>query len=697
MTRGNPNLALAFVLINKFIGGKMGKFASLCAKIIGICMGIMLLTACNSNDVGGSPNAAPMSIGDKIQLQNESDDTAGINVQYSIDGFPEVGAGNSAQVTIHDLTKHLLTLSVIRQATPNPPVNINGLQWDFSVKPSDKRGESLVIDDINCKTAVFSKNGDSCSVYVQLVYDRSTGTTPPPTFHVRVGAKSNGISTILSIDDNPTLTIGSADYRVISPLELAYYAGSAVAANPGQYQMLSMKNLATPLLTIDTITALTNPAFSLMNRENADSDPYYGTYAQCALTADTDKKQVNTLDTEGSECILVYKAASTSDKPTENDGVSLKTTEAKTTFPWILDKNMLHLVANYAQGVPIPEQAEAGGNFQIQSGSAHAAGGDMVMDTDGVVSSGLINPTNNLFSLVNVSYDFSTTGDNNNFLAPYGIPFYQNGVLNVANQSIPVGTAMILTDASATNPVTVGGVTQLVATTLPASGSSSVDACNGAHADSNAQITVTEDQANRGVVELHMYNHSNGSCGGDNVGTIDQEIPSSGYAGGVVYNDDQTGCGGGTWDIQGLVSVSGSGCAGDNCNYTVHVHAHHGGDAWCDNDGSYDLNFTRPQVYMQLSGLGNFTPAASTNGVLAVGGQNLNATLGGSSGVVAQNIVYTGKPAAAWHAAGLYSNGLSSNTMLYNIGLNAGNTLHQGTLDFTRTDGYDFTDFDITH
>ena len=196
-----------------------------------------------------------------------------------------------------------------------------------------------------------------------------------------------------------------------------------------------------------------------------------------------------------------------------------------------------------------------------------------------------------------------------------------------------------------------------------------------------------------------MDNWSNGHCGGAAPQTFDKDIPLSGYNT-AVYNVDDSGCGDNHWDEGGLISVNGK-CNGEDCLYNVTVSAHHGGvDGQCNstNTVTYPLEFRRPVVYTQLSQLSNFNFNQQIKDLIpsVIGKyvEYMNATLGTQGGTVAQAVTCQAG-AKSCIANGLYSNGLSATSMLYNIGLNAGDTLKQGVADFTRSEGYELSDFTV--
>ena len=142
--------------------------------------------------------------------------------------------------------------------------------------------------------------------------------------------------------------------------------------------------------------------------------------------------------------------------------------------------------------------------------------------------------------------------------------------------------------------------------------------------------------------------------------------------------------------------VDSGACNGDDCSYTVHVQSTSGNTGGVNrNVGSYVLNYKRPQVFLQLSSLSNFTSSSAYPVTIAQGGQSLNVTLGGQSGYVSQAINYLG--GNNWHANATYSNGLSSPNLSFAIGsIPSGIHIGDNLVSFTRSDGYDISNFAMT-
>ncbi len=681
---------------------------------------ISVLSSCNgiggtqsSNGTIGTNNAyfQGTKIDDDVQ-------SVAMDIQWSIDGF---NIANGVQV--RDMAWHLLTLTAINVPKPlTTPIAIKGVKYALYPKPTDGRGETIEVTDINCNTAQFSESGDSCSAYIRVYYNTATGTSNPPLMQAQLATNAYPtLAAFINVYYSPLLNIEQGDYRIVSPIETKYYSGSTVANNPGQYQILNMKNISLAPITINTITNITNPAFILMNRISAEiNDPYYGANSQCSLVANEKLKQINYLPEINSECILVYQAAATSNKAVQEDVVTLGTTAANTA-PWT--NNTLQLVANYVTGAPIPSQTTNGSSFKVVSGSAYNSGTAKVMNSTGTLSSDTLSTFNEPFNIVNMTYNFKPKPF---AAAPYSMKLYPSyGILDIANQVEPmtyksndnVGEAQIiwyppkptlyagdtiLTDVSSTNPVTIGQIDQLVTSGSSVSNSGSVNSCGGAWASSSAKITSELDATYKSEVHLHMDNNSSGHCGGSAPSSFDKYISFNSPYSTVVYDIDDHGCAGNKWDMGGKVSISGNGCSGDNCSYTVTVTAHHGGEGGnCENTTTYPLSFRKPYIYMHLSKLSNFTQATTNPAFAGLPGQNLNAMLGTQGGTVAQTIqcgsTLLPKNTAGCIANGQYSNGLSATNMSYNIGLNVGDTLYQGTVNFTTSEGYDLTSFDISH
>jgi hypothetical protein len=623
-----------------------------------------------------------------------------MNIEWSLDGSNGDSKGFSKGYNLHDIVWHLMTLTVKNQTVPlATPVAVKGLQYEFRPKPHDQRGEKIEVVDINCDKAYFSKNGDSCSVYVRLSYDMTTGTTDTPSMSVQFATKAYpDLSATFQLNTKPLFSVSQADYRNILPIETKYYSGSNVAANPAQYQMLNIKNVATLPVTITSIGNLTNPTFTLMHRStDKDNDPYYGAYNECAISAKPDIKQVNQLPSMSDECILVYKASSVSTQIIQKNSIFLET-DAKNIIPWVIGDGF-NLTANYAVGVPIPEQNKDGTKFLVTSGKAHPSGGGMYMDTDGVLNSDVLH-TDKLFRYANVSYKF----------IPRRIYPVSNGEMQTTPSVINLTTSptiqrggKILTDVT-NGQVTVGSVTEVI----PLSSSTSsitghVDTCEGSWAEASADLTEGPNTAKNGMIYLRVLSNSDGNCGSSVQQMWEDYIPLNplnGFSKQVyhVATDHCGGAGGPFWSNHGDVDVEGNGCnvSGDTCSYTVHVHAWHGGgDRYCVNSTQFTLNFTRPTIYYQLS---DFSPRLNyTPRFVAYGGQQLNAAIGDKGGQPVTQSITCDRDGWLCKATGTPNVDLSSHYMSYWMALNAGDWLESGKAQFTRSDGYDFTDFIISH
>lgn len=656
----------------------------------------VFLSSCDIGQVGSSSkNQIQSGQSNKFNTNGiKSQDSLAMDLKWTIDGRldPE-----GLSTDLRDTAWHLLTLSVANVGQDIQPTKVGGLIYEIRPRPIPDYGQDLELRDINCESATFAKAGDSCSAYIRLKYDvEKFPKVDRIVFSIKMAPNNDEIPGLMSFAAAVSKKDDSiAEYRVVLPIETQYYAGSAVSSNKNLYQMLLIKNTKSKIVNITNISPPQNLNFQLIHRASIESsDAYYAGFKECSLTNDTTLNQVNHLDNFEDECLLVYQVSATSTDAIQRDLISIAT-DAEFYYPgW---PKAFNLVANYASGVPIPQQDKSGVEFEVATGNAHPEGASMVMDTDGVLTSGVLTPSYNPFKLVNLSYQFTTPRFD--IYAPYGIPIYQEDTINIDSQNnLSIAPGMqILTDASSTNPVTVGKVTQLVTPQSSTSGKSEVWACGGARALANASISTSVDLTNRGLVHLHVTGGANAACQNWRENTIEEDIPLNGYSKTVFSQDDQ-GCGGGTWDIGGKVWVDGGNCSVDSCSYTVYVQAHHGGAPEQCHDTqttNFVLNFMRPQVYTQLSQLSNFNLVKPIPYTLALAGQNLNATLGTEGGFVAQNINYN-SDFKYWQVDGLYSNGLSSTNMSYNIGLRTGNKLKSGSVNFTRSSGYDLSDFTIT-
>jgi hypothetical protein len=321
------------------------------------------------------------------------------------------------------------------------------------------------------------------------------------------------------------------------------------------------------------------------------------------------------------------------------------------------------------------------------------------MDTNGVLNSDKLH-TDKQFRYSDVSYQFK----------PKEIKFVRGGgemsatpsVINLMSSPAIQRGGKILTD-TANGQVTVGSIDEVIP---PSSSTQSVtghvDTCEGSWAEARADLTERPNIAKMGMIYLRVLSNSDGNCGSSVQQMWGDYIPLNplnGFSKQIYHvgTDHCGGAGGPFWSNHGDVDVEGNGCnvSGDTCSYTIHVHAWHGGgDRYCVNSTQFTLNFTRPTIYYQLS---DFSPRLNKAPTfLGYGGQQLNAEIGGQGGKPIPQAI-TCDRLGNCYVTGTHTTDLSSNYMSYWMALNAGDTLYSGKAKFTRSDGYDFTDFIISH
>lgn len=295
------------------------------------------------------------------------------------------------------------------------------------------------------------------------------------------------------------------------------------------------------------------------------------------------------------------------------------------------------------------------------------------------------------FNGVNVSYTFTP----NHFdPAPYGAHGYKD-VLFVADSANISPGQKIITDASSTNPVTVGAVTRMPAW-LPSSGEQKSEACGGAWANATFSINLNNMNLNdidRGVINLDVNNTNNSACGYNTGKDIWIDVPMSGFTQTqTLYENDQGGCGtgGDKWDIGARTQINGSGCIGDTCSYNIIVTAWHGGiGSQCHDTQTkvYQFNIPKPKVSKQLANLGNFNLQSTRPSFVGYGNQGLNVSIGGVGVPTSQTITCpagtnsctSSTPKDVWYN----NNWLNSTTMNYNLtDLVSGDSLKQVCVNF---------------
>jgi hypothetical protein len=681
-------------------------------------LALFMVSGCNqqaTSSIGGNGvNQSSAYFGGK---QLPQDTPPALSVKWTVDGKElnsDIPPPSNAP-SLSDMGWHILTLAVVNQDTPlATPIPLLGVQSQFYPNPTDNKGESIELIDINCKDAQFSKNGDTCSVYMRVSYNyEKAGIKNPPLMYVQFAPVNyRNLPILYALNVEPLLDRSQGEYREILPIET--FGGSTVTANRQQYIILQMQNIALEPLNITTISNLTNPNITLMHRASAESnDPYYADKGECSLTANSGLNQINRLESFNDACILVYQTITSTTKTVESDVVTLAT-DAYMTSPWSFISNDIHLVATYVQGQPIPTTFKSGAEFAVVSGKGHVVGDKMVMDSSGSLWSGLINPSTNPFNLVDVSYTYIP---GTKLYAQDNVPGYSNGVLNIdevchyigpflniEDCSSPVGNgSQIITSYSNSNPVTIGNTLEKVNPEYSESKSVSVDSCGGARTDGRIWLTTDVDAAKRDVIHLHADAGAPIHCGGWETRNLDIDVPVNGtvYQNGFFGGDDQ-GCGGGHWDMGGNASVSGS-CNGNTCSYRLDVSSSHGGDSGqchVNNSNTIVVSIPKPRIYQQLSNLQNFNYSGtiSSNVVGALAGQNLSAAFGGQSSLLAQttncDFDKLGNPQCKIN--GVYQNGTSDTAMQFQAGnLLTGDALVDAQINYNRSDGYDLANFAV--
>ncbi len=246
--------------------------------------------------------------------------------------------------------------------------------------------------------------------------------------------------------------------------------------------------------------------------------------------------------------------------------------------------------------------------------------------------SGTFNTTDP-FSAIKISYTFEPS----QLSKDPDVQFYpSNGVFNLNYRTDLSPGQQVYTDASSTNPVTIGNVTQLLEPGSSTSGSGTEHAsCGGGWTSSTASLTPSPDGVLQNKIHLTMDNNSTGDCGGQWPQHYEDDIPIDGSYSKNVYTKDSQGCGGGNWDMWGNVTVNNAGCAGDQCAYIVSVNAGHNGtpgQPYCNDTMTYNLTYKRPTLYTQLSDFSNFNQQTSSpNYIGGLGSQNLSASMSGNN------------------------------------------------------------------
>ena len=101
-----------------------------------------------------------------------------------------------------------------------------------------------------------------------------------------------------------------------------------------------------------------------------------------------------------------------------------------------------------------------------------------------------------------------------------------------------------------------------------------VTACGGAW--TKACASVVPNQGN--LYTLKVFINSHGHCGGEApVNWEDYFFYGQQTIRKEIYGIDDTGCGGGNWDMGGWAYIEGGACSGGWCSYKISIVAKHGG------------------------------------------------------------------------------------------------------------------------
>lgn len=629
--------------------------------LLSFCLFItsVMISSCNNN-LGRGENSTPSN--EKLLKSSQAPQMT-MNMKWYIDGAE---APQGANPSLKDTLWHLVTMTVSYTDETTKPTAVEGLFAAIYPKPAVDVGQKIEVQDINCKTAIFSKVGDSCSAYFRLTYD-TTKTVDRVVFPVEIEPDSNIMPGLLSFTTSYYPDMSEGIYRAVSKLEDKYYSGSQISGNRNNYSILLMQNGNLKPIKITTLDTPANPVFTIIHRTALGNDPYYGSWAECSLRDNASLNQVSHLDKQGDTCLVIYKASSSGTRTQESDVIKVAT-DAIAFTP--ADANKFYLIANYATGKPLPPAA-----LTQPSGSLQEP-----MPFNNIDMSYTIRAINGGLNSANLM-----SIDKDKFIAKYN-------TLNVSP-----GTRILTNVTSA--PVTIGSVNNVI-DTVSRSGQKQAFAPNNT-TTANWTLYIDTNLFFKNQIQLTSYVDGQGwwRCGmhdDNHGGTINLPI-------GIIQNDIQLGRGQhwgcDCWDaISEDDLLAGSGCNGTTCTYNFKVYAQHN---QCDggNHGEdtqyYQISFPKPQAYTILS---NFSPSLPNTPLVnsfAIGGQSLSVNIGGQSGLVNQSYSYQGAP-STYTVSGKYSNGLSSNNMSYNITLNPGDIFLGGVVNFTRSSGYDLSDFNLT-
>jgi hypothetical protein len=124
--------------------------------------------------------------------------------------------------------------------------------------------------------------------------------------------------------------------------------------------------------------------------------------------------------------------------------------------------------------------------------------------------------------------------------------------------------------------------------------------CGVATCCGGAELNVCADASplDSTMFTLTIKTNSNANCGGQAPQTWQQQVMyGEPFSNLQIYDVDQTGCGGGNWDIGGKVYLSGGACEGGYCFYDVMLDSSHNGlsgQCQCNNVTSFSFIVPQP-------------------------------------------------------------------------------------------------------
>lgn len=618
----------------------------------------LLITSCNEG--GGATVLHGVSAQSPLESKLQKlDATVNMDVEWNVDGGVKDIALNSA---LKDTGWHIATMKVKRIDKDTKPTPVNGLLYAIYPKPTQNLGQDLELKDINCKTAIFAKEGDSCSTYFRLKYDPSKYKSGRVIVPVQI-VPSGDISSMLSFSAPIDPDVSVANYRFINSAE-SYYNIPKIASNKSVYQILLVQNSNGKFpISLTTLQTPTNPKFTIVHRTtNDNNDPYYGSNSECSLNPNPNLKQVKDLPNQDDNCIVVYQVASTSTQAIERDNLQISCNAlyffptwankfifqgSYTKIPDLLPYNITSLVNSVTEPQPFSHY-----DFSMSIRANKIS--DVIQSEKN--TSRLLVPDGIDYSNKEI---FSVDATRNNAI--------ERGSITGASQKYPEGLQL-------------------------ANGSTQVTACGGAAANSNAQVYSFKSLTQQNLVRIHIQSNSNGDCGNWVNGTLDLNVPMSGFNQ-EIYHVNAGGCGGKNWDIGGFVSING-GCNTEKCSYQVAVTATHGGVGSQCHDrqtSTYNLEFNRPDtnLYLYTSGLNNYPTQ------IYYGGTRFNLGMGASG-----NICNSTNYKSLTYDAGTFNikascDGNPSTALNYAIGMGTGQQFYNGSISFLSSSGYNLTKFTI--